>query len=154
MSRKQDYPRTGPVGWLNVLKWEGMRKKDRDNEKRVNLFAAGWALTLMAVAAIVAFGNPPAWIGWCLAIIPALFGLLCLKAYLKLLREADEMLRRIQFEAMAVGFGTGIIVGNTLVVIDSFPREWIAAAIVAPMAIAFTIRVILAARDIAKDEEQ
>ena len=151
MSKQAKYPRTGPVGWLNVLKWEGMREVDRQNEKRVNIFAFLWALSLIGVAACVAFLDLPLWADWALAVVPAGFGLLCLKAYLRLLREMDEMLRQMQFEAMAVGFGTGMIVGNTLVVIDGFPRDWIAPAVVVPMALSYTLRIVLAARRIACD---
>ena len=153
MSDSKQYSRTGVLGWLNVLKWEGMREQDRDNEKRVNLYAMFWALGMIGVAACVAFLDLPVWLNWMLATIPAAFGLLTMKFYLKLLREADEMLRQMQLEAMAIGFGTGLIVGNTLVMLE-FPREWIAPAIVVPMAFAFAIRVILAARDLAKEQDQ
>jgi len=56
----------------------------------------------------------------------------------------------MQFEAMAVGFGTGLIIGNMLVIIDGFPRDFIAPAIVAPMAIAYSIRIVLGARQLAQ----
>ena len=150
MSNEQNYSRKGFLGWMNVLKWEGMREVDRQNEKRVNILAMGWALTIIGVSALVTFLELPLWQGLLLAIVPVTFGILTMRAYLRLLREADEMLRQMQLEAMAVGFGTGLIIGNTLVFLD-FPSEWIAPAIVAPMAIAFTIRVMLAARTLAGD---
>ncbi len=151
MSEQSHYPRTGFFGWMNVLKWEGMRAVDRQNEKRVNILAVLWALSLIGTALVVAFAGLPSWIGWAMATIPATFGILVMRAYLKLLREMDEMQRQMQFEAMAVGFGTGLIIGNTLVVLDGFPREFIAPAIVAPMAIAYSIRIILGARELARD---
>ncbi len=150
MSEHPRYGRTGPLGWLNVLKWEGMRKIDRQNEKRVNAFAFLWALCLIGAALLVAWPGLPNWLGWALAIVPAIFGVLTMRAYLKLLREMDELLRQMQFEAMAVGFGTGLIIGNMLVIIDGFPRDFIAPAIVAPMAIAYSIRIVLGARQLAQ----
>ena len=36
-------------------------------------------------------------------------GLAPLVAYLRFLRQADEMLRKIQFEGLAFGFGAGIV---------------------------------------------
>ncbi|GEM_PF-1030994 len=151
MSKQQEYPRRGPVGWLNVLKWEGMREVDRQNEKRVNIYAVLWALSLIGTALVVAWDGSPDWIGWALAIIPAALGILVLRSYLKLLRDMDEMLRQMQFEAMAIGFGTGMITGNTLVIIDGFPREWIAPAIVVPMAFSYALRILLGARRLACD---
>jgi riboflavin transporter FmnP len=150
MSEQSRYRRTGPFGWLNVLKWEGMREIDRQNEKRVNILAFLWALCLIGAALLVAWPGLPDWLGWALAIVPAFFGVLTMRAYLKLLREMDELLRHMQFEAMAVGFGTGLILGNTLVIIDGFPRSFIAPAIVAPMAIAYCIRIVLGARELAR----
>lgn len=151
MSNQPKYPRKGLFGWLSVLKWEGMREIDRANERRVNTYAFLWALGLIATALVVAYPGSPDWIGWLLAFIPAGLAALCLRAYLRLLREMDEMLRHMQFEAMAVGFGTGLILGNTLVIIDGFPRAFIAPAIVAPMMFAYSIRIILGARQIARD---
>jgi hypothetical protein len=154
MSEAKEYSRSGPIGWLNVLKWEGMREIDRKNEKRVNILALFWAVSLIVTALLVAWPGLPDWLGWPLAIVPAFFGILTLRAYLKFLREMDELQRKMQFEALAVGFGTGLIIGNTLVIVDGFPRDFIAPAIVAPMAIAFSIRIILGARELAKEQDQ
>lgn len=153
MSKQTHYPRSGFIGWLNVLKWEGMREVDRQNEKRVNILAFFWALSLIGMALVVAYPRSPDWAGWVLAIIPATFGILVMRAYLKLLREMDEMLRQMQFEAMAVGFGAGVIVGNTLVIIDGFPRDFIAPAIVVAMMFSYCIRIILGARDLSRQAQ-
>lgn len=148
MSKSSHYPRTGLLGWLSVLKWEGMREVDRQNEKRVNIYAFMWALSMIGVALVVAYSGFPEWVGWVAAAVPAAIGILCLRAYLRLLRAMDELLRQMQFEAMAVGFGTAMIVGTSTITLG-LPSEWTAVATIVPMTLAYCGRIILGARDLA-----
>lgn len=146
MSKQSNNSRTGAKGWFN---WDGMRERDVANGRRVNLIALLWAASIIAVAALVKSGTVLAPWSWLVSGVPVVLGLLVLKASLKMLREMDEMMRQIQLEALASGFGVALIIGNTLVVLDDFPSGWIAPAIVAPMAIAYSIRVMLAVRELA-----
>jgi hypothetical protein len=50
--------------------------------------------------------GPPAWI---VAALPLLASFYTLRAYLKYLREADELQRRVQLEALGLGFGAGVL---------------------------------------------
>ena len=43
------------------------------------------------------------------ALVPVVVGFLALAAYLRFLRQADEMTRRMQLEGLAIGFGAGIV---------------------------------------------
>jgi hypothetical protein len=48
-------------------------------------------------------------IAWLVALSPNILAIGALVAYLRFLRMADEMQRRIQVEGLAIGFGTGWI---------------------------------------------
>jgi len=69
-----------------------------------------WAFSHEAVSHIQTHVEMSMTLAWVLAFVPALPGILAVLAYLKFLREADEMVRRIHMTGMAVGFGAGIFV--------------------------------------------
>lgn len=83
---------------------------DAHNASRFGAWALAWAVSY--VAAIVAFelavrpGSPAAWL---LAVGPTVVGGFTVAAYLGFLRAADELQRRIQLEALAIGFGAGVL---------------------------------------------
>jgi len=67
------------------------------------LFIAGsWALKSSQ------FNTP---VNWLLALIPTLFGVICIINYLKVL-NTDELYRKIQLDSLAIGFGTGVLAGT------------------------------------------
>lgn len=85
-----------------------MTPRDQRNERRVNLLMAAWMVTYLAALALIAFdvvAGPAAWI---LAVIPALIAIAVVASYTRFLHDADELLRKIQTEALAIGFGTGM----------------------------------------------
>src|ERR1044072_5487938 len=47
--------------------------------------------------------------GGALAALTAVPGLVGIRAYIRFLREADELLRKIQLEALAIAFGVGVL---------------------------------------------
>ena len=46
---------------------------------------------------------------WAVALAPNVLGITLLFSYLHMLREMDELVRRIQLEGLALGFGVGVI---------------------------------------------
>ena len=48
-------------------------------------------------------------LGWSLAILTLVLTLLATRAYVVFLRSADELVRRIQLEGLALGFGAGAV---------------------------------------------
>jgi hypothetical protein len=44
-----------------------------------------------------------------LAVAPTVLGVVSVRAFIRFLREADELVRKIQIEAIAWGFGAGVI---------------------------------------------
>ena len=86
-----------------------MTPRDNHNVRMVNV----WGLAMMSafVAGTILISGKfvaPA-IGWSLAAATAICGIGMLRAYVVFLREADELLRKIQIEALALGFGVGAV---------------------------------------------
>ncbi len=148
MTKEDGSRKAGRTSWFSALKWQGMRETDRANEKRVNSFAFAWMGLLVGANLMRQFTQVPEPFVLALLLASTIPGALFVKAYLKMLREADEMLRQMQYEALAVGFGAGVVCGMTAMFL--FPQSPILGfATLMPMVIGFTIRVILAGRKIA-----
>jgi len=140
----------GMLAWFDALKWKGMRERDRQNERRVNVYAFAWVAVLISANVIrttTQIAEPFIWLVVLLSTVP---GFLFVKSYLKMFREGDEMLRLIQLEAMACGFGTAFLVGLTVIFLVPASPVW-GIAILMPMVLAYCIRVILAGREVARD---
>ncbi len=139
-----------PRNWFGALKWEGMRAKDRANEKRANSYAFAWVGLLVAANFLRQLDIVPELAALGLVLASTIPGALFVKAYLKMLREADEMLRQMQYEALAVGFGAGALCGLTALFLFPPGPIWGFSTLI-PMVIGFCVRVILAGRKIAQE---
>ena len=51
---------------------------------------------------------PPA-AGWAITALTASLLLMTVRSYLAFLRQADELLRKVHLDALALGFGTGVV---------------------------------------------
>ena len=82
---------------------------DRRNVRRYNAWMLGWmvlwASTLLLIGK-AGLSGPIAWVLAALTVVPGLIGV---SAYIRFLREADELLRKIQLEALAIAFGVGVL---------------------------------------------
>jgi len=83
---------------------------DRRNQYRFVAWLFGWGVTFVGASWLLQNNeNIGQALAWSIAILPNLFSVAALFAYLKFLREADELVRRIQLEGLAFGFGAGVI---------------------------------------------
>lgn len=83
---------------------------DRRNNRRFTVWCLAWAAALIGATWIVdSYDSVVGPIAWLVALSPNIFAIGALVAYLRYLRMADEMQRRIQVEGLAIGFGTGWI---------------------------------------------
>ncbi|MBO6642791.1 MAG: hypothetical protein JJ947_11170 [Altererythrobacter sp.] len=149
MTNQHETDQANPPSWFGALKWGAMRQKDRANEKRVNNFAYMWVGLLVGANVLRYAIRAPEPVVLAVVLISIIPGLLLVKAYLKMLREADEMLRQLQFEALAVGFGAGFVCGLTAMFLFPPGPVWGFATLV-PMVLGFCTRVILAGRKMAQ----
>lgn len=83
---------------------------DRRNQYRFVAWILAWGISFVGANWVLqnyeGLSGPAA---WSLAAVPILFAIASMYAYLHFLRQADEMIRRIQIEGLAIGFGAAVI---------------------------------------------
>jgi hypothetical protein len=68
-----------------------------------------WAVTFIAATWFSQAAGLGSGTRWLIAAVPASLSVAVLLAYLRFLRQADELVRRVQLEGLAVGFGAGML---------------------------------------------
>ncbi len=84
---------------------------DRKNGRRIAAWSMAWALAFVASTWLLrseTVTNEPA--SWMLAVGCLALGAGGLLAFRRFLLEADELVRRIQLEGLAFGFGVGLLI--------------------------------------------
>lgn len=89
-----------------------MPERDRQNLKRGNIWMVIWLASFALVTWLIKGGTVSSGpVGWVVAILPTVVAIAVLVAFGRYLREADELQRKIQLEALALGFGAGLFFG-------------------------------------------
>ena len=84
--------------------------QDRRNLWIFNIWAIAAAFTFAGTALLVGKGvidRGP--LAWALTVVSVIFSILMVRSYMVFLRHADELLRKIQLEGLALGFGAGAV---------------------------------------------
>lgn len=96
--------------WEAALLIRGQTEADQRNIRAIWLWSFVWAAGFSAVMIALKFypqlRGPLAWL---VAMIPIVLGIPLMNSLLRLLREADEFMRKVQLEGIAMGFGAGSI---------------------------------------------
>ncbi len=94
----------------NAMDCGSERFQDRVNSRKVTRWLALWAVLFLAGTAALRHGlvEAPA-LCWLLALLPYIPATLALQAFLRYLREADELQRAIQLQALAFAFGCSFL---------------------------------------------
>ena len=101
-----------PKSWWDAVKSCSGTAADRTNQYRFLAWTAVWGVSFAAATWILAGDRaPPGAVAWLVAALPLVPGALALRAYLRFLRMADEMIRKIQHESLAFGCGCGVMAG-------------------------------------------
>ena len=80
--------------------------RDRRNLKRAMWILAAWAVLFAGGSQLIKRDLLPAGpIPWVVAALPTIAGVFVLLAYGRFLREADELQRTVQLQALALAFG-------------------------------------------------
>jgi hypothetical protein len=101
-----------------VWRWFGacppMTPRDRRNQLRANGWTLAWMASWLAVNLGISYDVLPRGLPGSLAtLLPLGLGVGALLSYRHFLREADELLRKIQLDALALSVGVGILAGLT-----------------------------------------
>ena len=87
-----------------------LTERDRRNQWRFVWLSLAWAIAWVVASITIKHewvGKGPAQL--IIALLPTILGVGMLLAYAKFLREADELQRKIQLDALALGFGSGLV---------------------------------------------
>lgn len=95
--------------WKSITCASGTAQ-DRKNQYRFVAWCLTWAVVFTGANAFLKNNSGiPTALAWAIAILPTVIGLGAIHAYMKFLRMADELLRKMQVDGLAVGFGVGIV---------------------------------------------
>lgn len=88
----------------------GLTARDQRNQWVAVGWLFAWQLTFLAATIALKRGLVPAGAAaTAVALVPTVLGVVMLFAYRKFLAESDELQRKIQLDALALGFGSGIV---------------------------------------------
>ena len=97
-----------------------VRPEDRRNQWIATGLLFVWAVGFAGAAILIKRGVVPAGAPtYLMALVPTALGVLAVLAYMRFLRRADELLRRIQLEALALGFGAGFVASFTFDLLET-----------------------------------
>ena len=100
----------GVPWWQAALMIRGQTEADQRNLRLIWLWTFVWAVSF--VAAVITLRRNPELQGpaaWLLASIPFIVGVPTVRVYLRFLREADEFMRKVQLEGIAIGYALGLL---------------------------------------------
>ncbi len=101
---------TKPTGIWQMIKNCSGTELDRRNQYRFTAWSLAWALTYVAASwTLKSDRELAAPLTWALVAVPTLLSIVAVFAYLRFLRMADELLRKIQLDGLATGFAAGLV---------------------------------------------
>ncbi len=86
-----------------------LTERDARNIRTYNAWLIGTLLVWAAATILIAKLHIAAPLGWALTAITLVLSIFTVRAYLTFLRDADELLRKIQIEGLALGFCAGVM---------------------------------------------
>lgn len=96
--------------WEAALLIRGQTEKDQRNIRAIWIWSLAWAIGLSAVVfALQFFPQLKGPVAWLLATIPIVLSVGLVNVLLRFLRDADEFMRKVQLEGIAIGYGAGAI---------------------------------------------
>ena len=112
------------MSWWAIIKACSGTAADRRNQYWFLGWMFAWAVSFVAATWALVGLEPDGAAAWLIAAGPNVFSVAALLAYLRFLRMADELLRQIQLEGLALGFGAGALfaVGYQLLELAGAPQ--------------------------------
>jgi hypothetical protein len=87
----------------------GDRRRDRRNAATVLIWTAIWAFAITTTMRTIRAGYAEGDLAWGLVALTAVITVATLAAYVRFIRDADEMIRRVYVNALAFGFAAGVV---------------------------------------------
>ncbi len=133
--------------WWAIIKACSGTAADRRNQYWFLGWMFAWAVSFVAATWALVGLEPDGAAAWLVAAGPNVFSVAALLAYLRFLRMADELLRQIQLEGLALGFGAGVLfaVGYQLLVLAGAPQAQL-SDLAGVMMVAWAVGQLLATR--------
>lgn len=91
-------------GWCGHL-----TERDRRNQLRYVIWSLAWMVSFVGATFLLKFSWVSGTPGYIVALLPNLLGAGAVVAFLRYLRQADELQRKIQLESLGWGFGCGAL---------------------------------------------
>jgi hypothetical protein len=89
---------------------ESTTRRDRRNIRRNTWLLVVWVASMVAARQSLRRDLlTPGGVAWLVAILPLVLGALVVWSYVRFVREADELQRAIQLNALAVSFGVTVV---------------------------------------------
>lgn len=131
--------------WANC---QAMRPEDKRNSLAFNWWLFAWMAAWVGASIVLRRGLvAPGPATYAVALLPNLLGVYAVVAFVRFIRAADELLRKIHLEGLAWGFGIGALfmVGYRLLERAGAPALDITDGMVA-MFVAYSVATVVAAR--------
>ena len=96
--------------------WECMAlatPRDRRNLRRVNLALLMWTVAFLGATFLLRTGAIEGAAAWLAGVAAGSMSFVVIRRYVHFLREADELLRLVSLEGLALGFGAGFVFMTT-----------------------------------------
>jgi len=111
MNMEQSDVRSEPRNsWFSWGCHGDLSDRDRRNLRSFNRWIIFWSFTVgcgMVLLNKELISNVS--LRWIIAVVPDLLGVVALATYVRFIRHADELVRKIHLEAIALGFGAGLV---------------------------------------------
>lgn len=133
--------------WEAALMIRGQTPAERRNIRSIWIWCLVWAAGFIVANAVIATGQLHGPVAWLLAMVPIVLGVPAIRANIRFIREADEFMRKVQLEGIAIGFTAGsifCIVYNMLERALAAPRLPVIVALV-PLTFGWAIGSLLVA---------
>ena len=107
---------------------EGMCERDSRNVSKFRNWSGAFGITF--IVAILVLGPSPDGVAstalwmWALVLTPMIIGVFMVQSYVHFLLEADELIKKIHVEALAIGCGTGIVMGTGFGLFSQVLGSW------------------------------
>jgi hypothetical protein len=98
----------GATWWQAALMIRGQTEVEQRNIRSVWIWCFVWgAAFIAATAALESLRHIQGWSAWLVALTPIVLSLPALLANVRFIREADEFMRKVQLQGIAIGFAAG-----------------------------------------------